>query len=280
MPLTEWEKLYAELEQTLNETSLQEEKLIKRTEKCVQVCEEYLVRLEKLVFRNEFKSQEEEIRFFKHIKPKFAAKLFYHIYLFNLDYKRPRNQHKIEKKYLLGQLKKINEFFEENTEFYKYYKTDRSYLDDRYFVRGVKDVQLLLDTRVYYFNSEFTTSHGHLVASILAYEMLLHYIEKEIRKLDTKTLTVDTSPTTQLNWTESKVALTELLYALHATGAINNGNAELNEIALAFEAIFNVELNNYYRTYLEIRMRKTHKTKFMDLLKEKLGKRMAQDDER
>lgn len=280
MLLEEVERLYADLELKLKEVAAHEEKLIKRTEKCVQVSENYLAKLQELASGETFKNQAEEIQFFKHVKPKFASKLFYNIYLFNLEYKRPRNQHKIEKRYLLKQLKRINEFFEENTEFYKYYKTDRCYLDHRYFMRGVKDVQLLLDTHVYYFDPNFTTSHGHLVASIMAYEMLLHYIEKELRKLEKKTLTTDVLPAAQLNWTESKVALIELIYALHSTGAINNGKVDISEVALAFESIFNIDLNNYYRSYLEIRMRKSQRTKFVDQLKERLAARMKEDDQR
>lgn len=275
-----WESLYEEMEAKLKDVFLQEERFLPRTQRCILITEEYLEKLRDCCLGQKFGSQQEEIHFFKTVKPKFTSKLMYNIYLYNLEYRRPRNQYKLEKKYLLKQLKKINEFFEENNEFYKYYKSEATYLDHRFFVRGVRDVHLLLDTRIYYFDKEFTTSHGHLVASFLAYEMLLHYIEKELRRLDKQTLTTQTTPASQLHWTESKVALTELVYALHSTGAINNGNVEIGEIALAFESVFNVELNNYYRSYMEMRLRKNNRTKFLDELKRQLTAKMNEDDDK
>jgi hypothetical protein len=275
-----WKALYSELEAKLRDVYLEEDKFVQRTEKCIKICEDYIDKLRALIVSNGFTSEAEEIDFFKCVKPKFASKLMYNIFLFNLEYRRPRNQSKAERKYLQKELKKINEFFEENTEFYKYYKTERDYLDHRYFVRGVRDVHLLLDTRIYYFDQEFTTSHGHLVASILAYEQLVSYIEKELKKLEKKTLTTEVSPSTHLNWTESKVALTELIYAIHSTGAVNNGKVDISELVVAFESIFNIELNNYYRSYLEIKIRKSSRTKFIDELKQKLMKRMDEDDDR
>lgn len=202
------------------------------------------------------------------MKPKFASKLMYNIYLFNLEYRRLRNQFKCEKKYLLKQLKKINKFFDDNVEFSKYYKTERNYLDHRYFIRGVGDVHLLLDTRIYHCDQEFTTSHGHLVSSIFGVRTFSDVHRKRNKKFGKRTFTVEASPITHLNWTESKVALTELIYAIHSTGAVNNGKVDIAELVVAFESIFNIELNNYYRSYLEIKVRKSNRTKFIDYLKD------------
>ena len=45
-------------------------------------------------------------------------------------------------------------------------------------------------------------------------------------------------PNIKMMWTGSKVALTELLFALHTEGAFNNGAADLKDIAEYFEHIF------------------------------------------
>ena len=46
-----------------------------------------------------------------------------------------------------------------NLEFYKYYRINSTYLDDKYFVRSKHDIKLNLDT--YYFEADhcFSTSH-------------------------------------------------------------------------------------------------------------------------
>lgn len=91
-------------------------------------------------------------------------------------------------------------------------------------------------------------------------------------------LSTDTLGTTELNWTESIASLTELVYAIYSTGALNNGKAETGETALAYEAVFNVDFNNYCWSYMEIKIRKNNRTKFLDQLKEKLTKKMGEDD--
>jgi hypothetical protein len=61
---------------------------------------------------------------------------------------------------------------------------------------------------------------------------------------------------------------------LHSAGVINNGNTEIKEVAGVFERMFNVKLDEYYRTFSDIQMRKTSRTKFLDILREALIKRM------
>jgi hypothetical protein len=86
-------------------------------------------------------------------------------------------------------------------------------------------------------------------------------------------------PKGKMIWTGTKVALTELLYALHSKGVFNNGAIELKEIASFFEENFNIDLGQYRRTFLEIRDRKSDKTKFINALEEELLKRMEETDE-
>lgn len=71
-----------------------------------------------------------------------------------------------------------------------------------------------------------------------------------------------------------------MIYALHAQGAVDNGKADIKDIAAVFEHLFNVELGDYYRTFLEIRVRKTGRTKFIDSLRNSLIKRMDEADDK
>lgn len=74
----------------------------------------------------------------------------------------------------------------------------------------------------------------------------------------------------KLKWTAPRVALTELLYALILEGVFNNGTADLKDIAEFFEYIFEIDLGQYRRTFLEIRARKSDKTKFISTLNDAL----------
>ncbi|WP_456438762.1 RteC domain-containing protein, partial [Psychroserpens sp.] len=62
--------------------------------------------------------------------------------------------------------------------------------------------------------------------------------------------------------------------------AIRNGQADIKRMALVCEKLFDIDLGNFYRTYLEIRERKMDRTRFLNLLKQSLEKRMQDDDEK
>ncbi len=83
----------------------------------------------------------------------------------------------------------------------------------------------------------------------------------------------------KLFWTGSKTDLVELLYALHASEFINGGTVDIKEMASHFEHFYNVDLGNYYHTFIEIRSRKTSRTRFLDRLIELLQQRMEALDE-
>jgi hypothetical protein len=80
-------------------------------------------------------------------------------------------------------------------------------------------------------------------------------------------------PQPNLQWTATKNDLIELLYALQAAGCFNSGNVSLNQIAIYFEKIFNIDLSHFPRDFYEMRIR-NDQTPFMDKLKKLLKKRM------
>lgn len=82
-----------------------------------------------------------------------------------------------------------------------------------------------------------------------------------------------------MSWTISKTALTELIYALYSKSVFNNGNADIKQIAQSFEAFFNIDLGDFYHTYLELKNRKINRTKFIDSLREGLIQKMEEEDE-
>lgn len=83
----------------------------------------------------------------------------------------------------------------------------------------------------------------------------------------------DLKQTNTISWTGSKVSLIELMYALQQTGSFNHGQTDIKSIAQYFENVFNIELGNYYRTYLELRIRQ-NPTKFLETLQDNLLRKM------
>lgn len=71
----------------------------------------------------------------------------------------------------------------------------------------------------------------------------------------------------KLQWTDSKTALVELMYAV--SKSINHGKLPMNHLAQSFEHFFCIDLGNFYDTLQDINIRK-EPAKFLHTLIENL----------
>lgn len=276
-----YSRLLSEFEKTLFDFSIEIDDVLKLSETCTQYCESTISQL-----RNKFLSQKQispadEINFFKNTKPLFVSRLIYYVNVYNIETNRPNGSIKIKRKYLQIELNKLKNYFDENLEFYRYYRTGSNYLDHKYFVRGKQDLRLSLDAHTYEFDHAFCTSHDFKISTILANDLLQVHLENELMKLDFNSTNRDTEfiPKNMMRWTGSKVSLIELMYALHQSGTFNNGQTDIKSMAAYLEKIFDIELGNYYRTWLELKIRQ-NPTKFLDALTDSLNRRIEEDDEK
>lgn len=275
-------KLLLSLEDQLKFIDLEQDDPIKAAQLSIDVCRKANEKLKAFILKHKFKNQNEEIKFFKETKPKFLARLVYHLKIYKIESRKPNGSNEIRKKYLLHELDKLKHYFDSNLDFYRYYRTQSNYLDHKYFLRGKYDIRLTVDSFFFEADERFSTSHDFKVAKILAHDRLQVYLEEELSNLDRKETNMITqdAPKVKLYWTESKTALIELIYALHSHGAFENGRADIKDIAASFEYLFGVELGDYYRTFLELRMRKTGRTKFLHTLMLSLTKKMDEAEEK
>ena len=277
----QYEKILQNFENELKTLQFEIDDILQLSEKSIQLSLNTIDKIREKTVSQTFQNDREEIQFFKHIKPRFISRLIYYNKIYNIETHRPNGSIKVKRKYLQIELKKLKNYFDENLDFYRYYRTGSSYLDSKYFIRGKQDIRLRLDSYCYETDPRFSTSHDFKISNILANDLLQVYLENELTKLDFQYTGKETSRLSgnTLQWTGSKVALIELLYALHTTGSFNNGNTDIKTIAAYLEKAFNIELGEYYRTYLEIRLR-NNPTKFLDTLKNSLLRKMEEDDEK
>ncbi len=261
------------LELEINDLEIESKPSIQVIESIIHLIIKTLIEVKEYVLKNDFKSIDEEINFFKHQKPVLVSKLIFHNTLYKIETKKPNGKTTI-KRHLNDELQKLKIYFDNNLDFYKYYRTNSTYLDHKYFVRGKHDIKLSLDN--YYFEADhrFSTSHGFKVANIIANDLLQVHLENQVNENYQKKVLDNSS----LTWTSSKRALTELIYALHSYGAFGNGSTDIKVIAKTFERTFNVNLGNFYHTYLEVKGRKINRTKFLDNLREALIKKMDEQE--
>ena len=274
-------QLLSKLNEQLNFTDLEIDDPIQRSESAINIIINSIEKLKIIFEKEKVKSQEVEIDFFKNVKPRFTSKLIYYNAVFKIETKKPHGGERILKKYLNNELDKLKRYFDNNLDFYKYYRTGSNYLDHKYFTRGKFDVKLALDSFYFEVDHTFSTSHDFKVAKIMAHDLIQVYLEDKLLMMENREPKEKSqvNPKVKQTWTGSKVALIELLYALHTEGVFNNGASDLKDIAEYFENVFNIDLGQYHRAFLEIRMRKSDQTKFLNSLKEKLVKRMENTDD-
>lgn len=250
---TQWDELYQSFFEKL--TNLKETKndFIQIAQKAMEICINYLNTIKLLVAEHGFSNKAEEINFFKHYKPKFHSQLIFYSKAFNIELKKPVGAKATIEEYYQRHLLKIKIFFENHIETYQYYRSNSTFLDDRFFLRTPTNTQNFYHHRLPDIDPSFTTDKDYLFSQIIASELLSQFLQDSIAKLQREPAKsgYNTEEKT-LVWTDSKVAFVEWVYAVKAKGSFNNGSASL---AFHFEQLgkmFGIENINSSRVFQEI----------------------------
>jgi hypothetical protein len=227
-----------------------------------------------------FKTKEEEINFFKHLKPIFYSKLFYYNDILNVECGRPYGGGQMKRDYFENCLAKIGEHFIRNRIYYEYHRLGATHFDDRYFTI-IKKFDEKYDQAGYQIQceDELSSTHDLLFAKIISNDKLEWYLTNEILKLETASSIVhepEKAKLTHLKWTESKASAVEVIYAIYSASSLNEGRADIKEIVMSFEKMYNIQLGDFYRTFSEIKLR-ANQTRYLDTLKDKLLIKMNQE---
>lgn len=261
------------LEETLTQLKTQAQDFVELTEKAMGLCDSVMSKFRISVLKYGFSSEEEEIHFFKHVKPKVESRFIFYTELFILEAHRPDGECKVQVKYLQNEIAKLCTYQKDNWELYQYYKRSKTDLDRIYFLRGNLDSRIHMDNISCYCDPNFCTGYDKTLARIMANDQLKKYIGNEIRKLKGNAEFVS-----NLYWTNPNIDALEIVYSLFLAKAINNGRASRIEIARAFEKMFNIKFKDIYGTFKEMRGR-SDQISFLKHLIEILQKRMDDMDE-
>ena len=237
--------------------------------------------LREFIHQYTFQDANEEILFFKDIKPFILSKLIYFNDIYLLELRKPNGSKEVLKEYYKKKQTAITEFCNANLDFYQYYRSKATHLDRYYFLREHENYKLCHNCGMFDKDPLFSTCCDHRVAKMLAYDMLEIYLQQRLQELERKEVIENSRtslPDNTFLWTGTKIAAIELGYAIYAAGVLNNGNADIKEIMTYIEASFKIDLGDYYRTYLAIRERKKDKTSFLTNLINKLLQKMDEDD--
>ncbi|UCA58478.1 RteC domain-containing protein [Chryseobacterium rhizoplanae] len=262
------DQLWKNLTSSVDYINRNDDDIIIRSEKILMETDSAIRQLKDLLKQYRFSDWSDEIHFFKNTKPQFTAVYIYHSKVLAIESSKPYADPKALKSYYENERSNLLYFYNEQKEFISYYRRKSTYLDKKYFVRFKFDFKLKLSPELYSYDEEFSTSHDHIVSQILANDLLDYYLMNKINAEQGVEKSIGQINT--LEWTSPKVALIELLYALHQTRCFNGGNSDLAEIFRWAENSLNINLGNYHKILGEIRLRKTDRTKFLILLRNNL----------
>ena len=243
------------------DTLLNAKRVIDASQYCLHSCKQEFL-------RNPPETVEEEIHFFKYSKQIPLRELILHAEVRSFELQFPKAGQVIQRKYLLKKIKGVNAFFRLYIAFCEYVDNGSNHLDTFYFTREHGEDSSMISSEFFFQDLEFRTSHDFLLGKVLANKGFLEYLQRRLMILDHPKLdlSINNSSHHPLNWTSSPTDLVELIYALHHSGSIDNGNSELKNIAKTLGRAFNIELGDIYRTYIEIKRRRKDRTKFINSL--------------
>jgi hypothetical protein len=243
-----------------------------RLETCIRICEESLLELRQWVMQSSFPGKDCEIYFFKRVKPVVMARYIYYQKIYRLHIGYFNGSGLLAKERLEKELQAIARYFSDNADFYTYYRMGSTHHDELYFIRGQYDWRICGE--VNHFDSIFATSGDRKLAELMAYELLLKYVDGMLNPSPKLTEPVQLCGITTsrpaaaetLQCTASVTDIVELGYALYANGFFNNGKASVKDIMNLLSGMLQLNLRNYAQTFYHIRERKINPTKFIEEL--------------
>jgi hypothetical protein len=253
--------LLTELDMDLREISIKSESVLSEARQSYLATREALLKLMDFIKTYKFADQQEEQFFLKHIKPKFLIHLIYYEELHYLESKKPVGCRKRIRNFFRSAISRITLFFERNQDLYNYYRSGKENFDESLLLKDTIDLSshgdlfTNLETGLYNYYSV-------QISRFEAFEQLLRYTERQISKLEVGTgedPAIGSVP--KIIWKDKKVFLIEVAYLIYTSGSTNG---TLKDIVAVLEIGFNTRLGNYYRTFMDMVIRKKSRTPYLD----------------
>lgn len=270
-------ELQAKMNDQLTKIAQESENALQKAERSYFAVEKLLLQIKEYITNYKFKDQEEEIRFFKEIKPLFLMELIYQQEVYHLEIEKPVGGSAKLKKYYRKEQEWVDKFLRRNRELYNYYRSGKTDKDALYFQREANGRYSLLEYSQD-MDSRFSTVYSLKLSKILAFERLNEYLEQLILQTGNDDSSNGDDDKIILTWTASKSNFIELIYGLYATGAINHGRGPLKPIFIALGQRFDIQPGNVYRVMQGMRIRKKTRTPFIKKIESDLERYMDETD--
>ena len=277
---TYFKKLMNELDSEISRTADQNQITIEESRSLKMLTIHTLNKLQEFKRNYTFKSDKEEIHYYKNLKPKLVSKTIYYCKVAAILGRVPLGSIEFKKEYFKNELRIIEAFFQTNVQFINQYRARETMNDEQLYLNRNLNLNILPAHIV------LNSDHGHLtngdyyIAELLANEKLQKFLTYKLENIDfsSELAIISKNPNSDFLWTAPKVALIELIYALFSQGAINKGEVEIIHLVKSFEQFFNIELGDPYRMFTEIKQRKKSPTTFLKTLADRLNQYIIEQE--
>ncbi|WEK36116.1 MAG: RteC domain-containing protein [Candidatus Pseudobacter hemicellulosilyticus] len=249
--------LYLELKAELQEIDQEASNVIQRAERSYRVASGKLQQL-KTRRRDVHFDEQQEILYFKEVKPQFLKELIFHSEVYHIETNKPVASKEFQKTYYSQSLAGVGFFFERNLSLYNYFRLGRTDLDEVFFKAqgGETDPLELVPGYLPGLDSEVNELYSYKLGKLQAFELVHDFLSGALAGLDGTAVWPEPMVQQELVWTDSKSAFIELVYALIASRSINRGKVQVKALMNGLGRLLNVDAGNFYRVLQGQRIRK------------------------
>lgn len=176
-----FEQLYQEMLQDIDRCQALQLPEKEKAEKCFWIARGYSKRLKALMEGMDFEDEEEEIVFFRDVKPTFVCYIEYFLLVSDAILMAPAKR---EEAILFWEDEKgrLQRFRQDQATFISYYENEQHDLDTTYFLRKNNHLNFMPNLHIYDSDIDWCTSHDRLVRNYKAYKMYNAYCKKKINE--------------------------------------------------------------------------------------------------
>jgi hypothetical protein len=266
-------ELEAKLEAALADLEKEPDSII-RNDKIVREVRVIIEQLSEILETHTFPEKSEEIHYFKVLAPRLYSRLFYFMKIEHVESWRPYNDPEGFRELLEEELEGIKRLYNQQPMIYTYCRSQATYWDEWLFTRQSQESCQTEGNSL--FIGPYLTQGGYWVSQVMANDRFQVWLLENLVALSQQETKKPAKPTKfrKLPWKRSGADLVELIYGMYLTDSFDK--MPINEIAEFFGEGFGINLSQCYSTFQDIARRKKSQTKYLDLMREKVLKRMEE----
>lgn len=216
-----------------------------RFDQCIDLCCQCIWDLQTKVIKDGFANEEEEITFFKYVKPVALSRFTYYHKRRELHLGQFNASLLIEQERLRKELTQLVGYLQANNSLLVYYRSGDTRHDRQYFLRGAFEWHRCPNPSQ--FNRTFSTACDEMLAELLANELIMEYLDERLQATSDPASTPPRKPAgTGLRCMAKVVDVSVLGEALYLVGFF--GLTTKKDAMAHWGGLLQVDLSNHSQT--------------------------------